>query len=139
VSTALLVEHSLLTGGSLLFTDDEVVELEVRREQIVVEQMAQAGNLSMIYVGEERYEFDFLFNIFYQSTLQKLEQIRLLRATFTIRPFVFEEPATLFTVFWPEQPTMTERWVRGRRFAQWDKPVTWKESRIVECPPPEAS
>jgi hypothetical protein len=135
MSNVIRIAHADLAGGGFMLTDDEVVELEVRREQIVVEQMAQAGNLSMIYVGEERYEFDFLFNVFYQSTLQKLESIRLLRQTFTLYPFILEEPATAFTVFWPEQPTMTERWVRGRRFAQWDKPITWKESREVLCPP----
>jgi hypothetical protein len=139
VSNVVRVAHDLLPAGELWFTDDDVVELEVRHEQIVVEQMAQAGNLSFVYVGEVRYEFDFLFNIYQQSTLQKLEMVRLLRASFTLMPFYLEEPASSFTVFWPEQPTMTERWVRGRRFAQWDKSVTWKETREIICQPPEGS
>lgn len=139
MTNAIRIEHASLPGGVLWFTDDEEPELEVRHEQIVVEQMAQAGNLSFVYVGEVRYEFDFLFNIFLQSTLQKLEQIRLLRSAFTLFPFIIEEPATAFTVFWPEQPTLTERWVRGRRHAQWDKPITWKETREIICQPPEGS
>jgi hypothetical protein len=134
MAIAVRVSHASL-AADITFSDDEIVELEVRRPQIVVEQEAQAGNLFMVYVGEERYEFDFLFNVFYQTTLQKLEQVRFFRSTFTLYPFVIEEPSTAFTVFWPQEPTMTERWVRGRRFAQWDKPVTWKESRLVECPP----
>jgi hypothetical protein len=133
MATVVRVEHDDLPGGEVTFSDDEIVELEVRREQIVVEQMSQSGNLSFVYVGEERYEFDFLFNVFYQSTLQKLEQIRLLRSTFTLFPALIEEPASSYVVFWPEQPTMTERWVRGRRVAQWDKNITWKESREVPC------
>lgn len=132
------VVHADLPSGQVIFTDDEVPQLEMRREQIVVEQVSQAGSLTFIYVGEERYEFDFLFNIFYQATLQKLERVRLLRSTFVLYPAMIEEPGTSYVVFWPEQPTMTERWVRGRRFAQWDKPITWKESREVPCPTGES-
>jgi hypothetical protein len=131
----LTVLHEDLTNGMLTFTDDEIVELLVRRPQIVIEQQSQTGSLTAVYIGTERYEFDILFNIFYQSTLQKLEAIRQLRETFELRPFVYEEPATTFTVFWPADPTLQERWVRGRRAAQWDHPITWKESRVVTCPP----
>lgn len=138
MATVVRVEHSSLAGGSVTFSDDECVQLEVRREQIVVEQMSQSGNVTFVYVGEERYEFDFLFNVFYQSTLQKLEQIRLLRSTFTLYPALIEEPASSYTVFWPEQPTLRERWVRGRRVAQWDPNITWKESREVPCPTGES-
>ena len=131
----LRVLHDDLMAGMLEFSDDEVVELLVRRPQIVVEQASQTGSLTAVYLGTERYEFDIQFNIFYQVTLQKLESIRQLRAMFELRPFIYEEPLTAFTVFWPEEPTMQERWVRGRRAAQWDFPVTWKESRVVACPP----
>lgn len=135
----LSVVHPSLAGGFSTFTDDEVVEMLPRRPQIVNEQESQTGSLTMVYIGEERYEFDILFNIFYQSTLSKLEAIRHLRSTFILRPFLLEEAMTEFTVFWGQDPTMQERWYRGRRSAQWDFPVTWKESRVIPCQPVGAS
>lgn len=135
----LMVLHDDLAGGMATFTDDEVVEVLPTLPQIVVEQQSQTGSLTAVYLGTERYEFSILFNIFYQSTLHKLGAIRRLRSTFQLRPFVYEEPATEFDVFWPAEPTMQERWVRGRRAAQWDFPVVWKETRVVACPPIEAS
>lgn len=131
----LQVLHDDLDAGMLEFSDDEGVELQVRREQIVVQQASQGGNTTAIYVGVERYEFDLQWNIFYQSTLEKLEAVRQLRDYFTLRPFVVEEPLTEFLVFWPQSPTLIERWVRGRRAAQWDFECTWIESNIVTCPP----
>jgi hypothetical protein len=137
--SVLRVLHDDLAGGMLQFSDDEVVELLVRRPQIVVEQESQTGSLTAVYLGTERYEFDIAFNVFRQTTLHKLEAIRQLRATFRLRPFIYEETLTEFIVFWPQEPTMQERWVRGRRAAQWDFPITWKESRVVQCPPVAAS
>jgi hypothetical protein len=133
MAVVLEVLHDDLAGGMLEFTDDEVVELQKRPEQIVVDQPSQGGNMTFIYVGQPRAEFDIQFHIFYQSTLEKLEAIRLLRDSFTLRPFALVEPATEYEVFWPQQPTFIERWVRGRRAAQWDFEVTWKETRVTLC------
>lgn len=123
----------------LLFTDDEVENLIVRHEQIVVEQVTQTNNLLAAYVGSARLEFDFAFNIFYQETLEKLSRIRLLREEFIIYPFLAEEPLTSYTVIWGQSPTLREQWTRGRREAQWDINLTWKESRLVSCIVPAAS
>jgi hypothetical protein len=130
----LRIDHASL--GSVYFTDDEVATLEVRHEQIVVEQASQTGNLTFVYVGCERYEFDLVFSIFYQDTLAKLDRIRQTQDEFVLYPFLLEEPLTSYDVFWPEQPGLREQWVRGRRRAQWDFPVTWKETRIEPCPSP---
>lgn len=135
----LQVIHEDLDDGMVEFTDDEVVEIQTRAEQLVNEQEAQGGNIRMVYIGEERHEFDIQFNHYFGSTGPKLQAIRQLRATFVIRPYVLEEPATEYTVFWPGQPTFIERWVRGRRAAQWDNDITWKESRLVSCPAVGAS
>jgi len=131
---ALQVLHDDLPDGMVEFNDDEIVELQVRREQNVVQQSSQGGNTTHVYVGFERFEFDWQFNVNLGSTLPKLEAIRQLRGTFTIRPFIIEE-VTEYTVFWPQQPTLVERWVRGRRAAQWDFETTWIESRIDACLP----
>jgi len=135
----LRVVHPDLTGGEATFTDDEVVELLAVPVQIVTEQESQTGSLTFIYIGPERFEFDIQFNVHYQATLQKLSAIRRLRETFQLFPFLVEEQATEFTVFWPQEPVMQERWVRGRRAAHWDIPVKWKESRVVDCLPVAAS
>lgn len=133
MAIAMEVLHDDLDGGMVQFTDDEVVEVQKRPEQIVVEQMSQRGNVTFVYVGNERAEFDIQFNIFYQETLEKLEAIRHLRSTFTLRPLPIEEPATEYTVFWPESPPFIERYIRGRRAAQWDFETTWKESVEEPC------
>ncbi len=130
---ALRVTHADLPGGYVSFSDDEYVELEPIHNQIVVEQPLQNGQLAApIYVGEEQFDFPFLFNNYYQETLQKLDLIRRLRGTFQIQPFIIEE-TTSFTVYWPQEPTMSERWRRGRRVAHWDKPILWREQRTVPC------
>lgn len=131
----LRVEHDDLPGGMVSFSEDEVVSAEWPREQIVVEQLSQSNNLSAVYVGDERYEFNIVFFIFYQDTLDKLELVRHLREEFELLPAILEEPETRFTVIWPETPTLRERWVRGRREAHWELPLIWKESGIDGCPP----
>jgi hypothetical protein len=131
----LVVEHANLPGGMVSFTDDEIVQMDVRREQVVVQQKSQSGNVTFVYVGQERYEFDIQFFIFYQDSLEKLELVRALHQEFTLKPFIYEEPLTQFQVFWPEQPTLREQWVRGRRQAHWDHPVTWIETEVVPCLP----
>ena len=75
----LRVVHPDLTGGEATFTDDEVVEMLVIPQQIVTEQESQSGSLTFVYIGDERYEFDIQFSVFYQSTLHKLSAIRRLR------------------------------------------------------------
>lgn len=135
MATIARVEHGGLPTGLVTFDDDELIAAEWPHRQIVVEQLSQSNYLTPVHVGDSRIEFGLLFSIFYQSTLEKLQQIRALRDEFTFFPALLEEPATVYTVFWPEDPPFRERWVRGRRQAHWQFDVVWKETRLVECLP----
>lgn len=128
----LRVEHESL-DEALLFTDDELVDVDVEEPVADLEQESQFNNLSPVFIGDPRFEFLFTFNIFAQRTLEKLGTIYNIRATFTCFPFFLEEPLTSFTVFWSPETPLRERWHRGRRRAQWDHQVMWKESRLVDC------
>jgi hypothetical protein len=135
MATVLRVEHPNLSGGQVTFSDDELLSLIMYHQQIVVEQQSQTNNLQAVYVGTPRFDFEMSYNVYFQTTLQKLEAIRNLRDTFTIFPFLLEEPLSEFDVIWPQEPTIREQWVLGRRQAHWDHPVVWKEQRLVPCPP----
>lgn len=132
MSNVLRVEHVSL-ASPVLFSDDEVVDLDVDHAQEVIEQRSQSNNLSAVYVGDPRLEFAFVFNIFYQRTLEKLATIYAIQAEFTCYPFFLEEPLTSYGVIWSGDTPLQERWYRGRRRAQWDINLLWKETRLVEC------
>jgi len=132
MTLVLQVEHSSL-ASTLTFADDEVVRLNVRPVQDIREQFSQTGSLTVLYLGQERFEFDFSFEMFFRSTVEKLDQIRNIQEPFVIRPFITEAPLSRFTVVWGAQP-FREEWILGRRRAQWDFSVTWKEALTGTCP-----
>jgi len=133
------VRHVNLPNAELTFTEEEVVAMGVRHEDIRVEQTSQTGNLTVAYIDNVRYEFDIQWSVFYQNTLVKLHMIWNLRDTFTFYPFLLESPLSRFEVVWGDAPPAIEQWQRGRRQAQWELPITWKESRVDSCIPVAAS
>jgi hypothetical protein len=130
------VWNANLPGGEVTFTEEEVVTMAVRHEDVRIPQVSQTGNLTMAYIDNMRYEFDVLWYTFFQNTLVKLHMIFNLRSTFIFYPFLLESPLSSFECVWP-QPPAREQWVRGRRQAHWEWPITWVETKIVPCPPVE--
>ena len=128
----LRVEHESLTDP-LLFSFDEVVEVDPVEPIADLEQESQGGNLSPVFIGGPRFEFQIQFHMFAQRTLEKVATIYGLRSTFTLYPFYLEEPLTSFTVFWSPSTPLQERWYRGRRRAQWDLDLLWKEQLLTDC------
>lgn len=130
MAQVLRVMHS--SFGTLNFSDDELLELEMTPLVRTQEDVAQTGAITVIWLGQDMMQFDLRFRIFYRNTLVKLDQIRSAQGTFRLYPFLTESPLTWYTVFWSDAD-FRERWVRGRMAANWDMDVTWKESREAAC------
>ena len=124
------VTHADL-AGPVTFTDDEVLDLEPVPFQAEVEEVAQTGELSHVRLGVDRMDLEIIFRIRQRDTLDRLDQIHALSTPFTVQPFVYESPATTLTMVWPGP--LRERWHRGRRRANWDLPVIWRESTARTC------
>lgn len=135
---ALVMRVQHLSFGTLNFSDDELLELEPTPLVRVQEEVAQTGGISAIWLGEDMLQFDMVFRIFYRNTLVKLNQIRAAHDTFRVYPFLTEAPLTWYQMIWTDSQ-FKERWVRGRMAANWDLPVTWKESRETACEAPVES
>ena len=121
------------TMGYVTFSDDELLELTLTPVQRVVEERAQLGGLNALWLSEDMFQMDMVFRIYVRDTLAKLDQIRQLHGVFNVFPFLLEAPATSYAMIWTDTQ-FRERWVRGRMEANWDLPVTWKESRSAPCP-----
>lgn len=121
------------TMGYVTFSDDELLELILTPVQRVREERAQLGGLNALWLSEDMFQMDMVFRIYVRDTLAKLDQIRQLHGIFTVYPFLLEAPVTSYAMIWTETQ-FHERWVRGRMEANWDMPVTWKESRSAPCP-----
>lgn len=133
------VRHANLPTGEVTFVEEEVISMGVRHEDVRVEQLGQTGNLTVAYIPNVRYEFDIGWSVFYQNTLVKLHMIWNLRDKFILYPFLIESPLSWFEVVWGEGQPAREAWFRGRRQAQWELPITWKESKLESCVPVAAS
>lgn len=130
---AIVLQTMHTSTGLLQFDDNEVVEVAPRQIQRVVEQESQTGNLSATYIGQDRFEWDITFDIFYRSTQVKLHQLFVLQDEFTLWPLLLESPMSTHTVRWIEEQFL-ERYARGRMLAAWEKTVTWKEIVTGTCP-----
>lgn len=125
------VRHASL--GLLHFTDDELPRMGVRPRQAAFEQESQTGNLTVLYSGQKRYEFDLFFEVFFASTLEKLEQIWNLQDEFIFYPWLLTSPLSSFLCIWPAEE-FREEYRFGYASAQWDYPLTWKEATKGSCP-----
>lgn len=131
MAVVLRVAHESI--GILNFTDDEVPRVSTRHMQQADEQITQTNNLTVLYSGQVRFEFDIRFEVFFASTLEKLERVWNLQDEFTLWPWLRASPLSSFLCVWPAG-VFREEHLFGLAAAQWDYEVTWKEATKGSCP-----
>lgn len=130
------VQHASL--GTLNFTDDEAPRMASRRVIQTLEQVSQTGNITVLNIGQIHFEFDITFELFFASTLDKLDLIWNLQDEFRLYPWLRTSPLSSFDCIWPSD-TFREDFRFGLPAAQIDYGLTWKEATKGTCPEPVRS
>jgi len=132
-----LAAHSLdFLTSTILFTDEEIQDIDIRPIQTSVLRQTQASDTKEYFKGTVHFEIDVEFRIARYETLLKIFEIFELRDSLQLYPHYPEDQVTNYTVIWINREVFVERWRKGFPRANYVFRVTFREPRGSVCVPP---
>lgn len=129
-------QHASFTGGSLLFSDEEVDTLDVHPVRHQEQRETQAHDLVIYDKGDPHFEITVVFRIARYDSLLRLYEIFQLQDEFSLFPHLPDDAVTNYTVVWIDPNNFIERWRRGYPRANYTIEATFREPRGSVCVPP---
>lgn len=123
-------------GATLLFSDEEINDIDIRPVQAIQLRETQASDLRVYYKGTVHFEIDVQFRIARYDTLLRLYEIFQLRDSLVIYPHYPEDQVTAYTVVWTNPNNFVERWRKGYPRANYVIEATFREPSGSVCVPP---